>query len=73
ATRFYWPGHAWARGSYACWKVGQYTTLAGSEFAPVGRLFFAGEHTSLDYQGYMNGAAETGRRVAQLLHRQLRS
>lgn len=71
-TRFHWPSHAFTRGSYACWKVGQYTTIAGAEFAPVGRLFFAGEHTSLDYQGYMNGGAETGRRAAQLIHRQLR-
>ncbi|MCS7030134.1 MAG: FAD-dependent oxidoreductase, partial [Gloeomargarita sp. SKYG116] len=71
-TRFHWPSHAFTKGSYACWKVGQYTTIAGAEFAPVGRLFFAGEHTSLDYQGYMNGGAETGRRAAQLIHRQLR-
>jgi monoamine oxidase len=30
----------------------------------VGNLFFCGEHTSLDYQGYMNGASETGERAA---------
>jgi monoamine oxidase len=27
-------------------------------------LFFAGEHTSFAWQGYMNGAIETGRRAA---------
>jgi monoamine oxidase len=27
-------------------------------------LFFAGEHTSLAFQGYMNGAIESGRRAA---------
>ena len=31
---------------------------------PAGRLFFAGEHTSLRWQGYMNGAVESGRRAA---------
>ena len=44
---------------------GQYTSIAGAEFEPVGNLYFAGEHTSLDYQGYMNGGAETGRRAAE--------
>ncbi len=71
-ARWHWPSDPFARGSYACWKVGQYTTLAGAEFEPVGRLLFAGEHTSLDYQGYMNGAAETGLRAAQLIRRIVR-
>ena len=31
---------------------------------PFGRLFFAGEHTSFRWQGYMNGAVESGRRAA---------
>ena len=31
---------------------------------PCGRLFFAGEHTSIEWQGYMNGAVESGRRAA---------
>lgn len=65
AARWHWPSDPSVRASYACWKVGQYTTIAGAEFEPVGRLFFAGEHTSLDSQGYMNGAAQTGRRAAR--------
>ncbi len=32
---------------------------------PFGRMFFAGEHTSLRWQGYMNGAVETGLRAAE--------
>jgi len=71
-ARWHWPSDPFVRGSYACWKVGQYTTIAGAEFEPVGRLLFAGEHTSVDYQGYMNGAAETGRRAAQLVRRLVR-
>ncbi|MCS7173674.1 MAG: FAD-dependent oxidoreductase [Armatimonadetes bacterium] len=66
-ARWHWPSDPSVRASYACWKVGQYTTIAGAEFEPVGRLLFAGEHTSLDYQGYMNGAAETGRRAARMI------
>jgi monoamine oxidase len=53
------------KGSYACYKVGQWTTIAGAEIEPVGNLLFAGEHCSFDYQGYMNGGAETGRRAAE--------
>jgi monoamine oxidase len=29
-----------------------------------GDCFFAGEHTSVDFQGYLNGAVETGERAA---------
>ena len=31
---------------------------------PAGRVVFAGEHTSLQWQGYMNGAIESGKRAA---------
>lgn len=64
AVRFHWPTHPWTRGSYACYLPGQWTTLAGAEGMPVGRLHFAGEHTSLDAQGYMEGGCESGDRVA---------
>ena len=30
----------------------------------AGHVYFAGEHTSIDSQGYMNGAVETGQRAA---------
>jgi len=60
----YWPGSPNQRGSYAYWKVGQYTTLAGSEGEIEGSVHFAGEHTSTDYQGYMEGAVESGERAA---------
>ena len=62
--RFHWPSHPFTRGSYACYRPGQWTTVAGAEIVPVGNVFFAGEHCSADFQGYMNGAAETGRRAA---------
>ena len=64
AVRFHWPTHPWTRGSYACYLPGQWTGIAGAEGMPVGRLHFAGEHTSLDAQGYMEGGAESGERVA---------
>lgn len=64
AKRMHWPEHPFTKGSYACYKVGQYTSIRGAEIKPVGNLFFAGEHCSAYYQGFMNGAAETGRMAA---------
>jgi monoamine oxidase len=61
----HWPSYPYSLGSYAAYKKGQWTTIRGAEFKPVGNLFFAGEHCSLKYQGYMNGAAETGFLAAQ--------
>jgi monoamine oxidase len=63
--RFHWPSYPHSRGSYACYKPGQWTSIRSCEAEPVGQLHFAGEHCSLDYQGFMNGAAETGRLAAQ--------
>jgi monoamine oxidase len=67
ATVDYWTGYPWTKGSYSYWKVGQYTKFAGVEREPEGRArncHFAGEHTSIDFQGYLNGAVETGQRAA---------
>lgn len=53
--------------SYSYWKVGQYTQFAGYEAAPQGGVYFCGEHTSTDFQGYMEGGAATGRDTALAL------
>ena len=64
ATIDFWPGYRWTKGSYAYWKVGQYQRFAGMEGRRQGNCLFAGEHTSVDFQGYLNGAVETGQRAA---------
>jgi monoamine oxidase len=64
ATVDFWLGYRWTLGSYSYWKVGQYTQFAGVERLPEGNCFFCGEHTSIDFQGYLNGAVETGERAA---------
>jgi monoamine oxidase len=66
-SRFHWPAHPWSKGSYSCYRPGQWTTIAGSEGLPVGNLFFAGEHCSYDFQGYMNGAAQSGADAAKAI------
>ena len=72
ATIDFWPGHPWTRGSYSYWKVGQYQRFAGIEGRRQGNCLFAGEHTSIDYQGYLNGAVETGQRAADEILADLR-
>jgi monoamine oxidase len=64
ATVDCWRANAFTRGSYSYWKVGQYTRFAGIEGAQEGNAHFCGEHTSIDSQGYLNGATETGERAA---------
>ena len=64
AIRDFWTDYPWTKGSYSYWKVGQYTQFAGVERAREGNCHFAGEHTSIDFQGYLNGAVETGERAA---------
>lgn len=63
-ARFHWPTNPWALGSYACYKPGQWTTICGAEGERVDNLHFAGEHTSKEAQGYMEGGCESGERVA---------
>jgi monoamine oxidase len=66
---FNWPSNPNTLGSYSCYKVGQWSTISGVEGEAVENLFFAGEHCSSDFQGYMNGAAESGRKAAHAIIR----
>ncbi|GHO83945.1 hypothetical protein KSZ_19510 [Dictyobacter formicarum] len=52
-------------GSYACWRIGQYTSFAGYEGVRQGPIHFAGEHCSVEFQGYMEGGAREGARAAR--------
>ena len=60
-----WEMDRFARAGYA---------VFGPDFKPewrsalsrsVGRIVFAGDHTSREWQGYMNGAVETGQRATR--------
>lgn len=64
-VRAFWPGNPYVRASYACYRVGQWTTISGAEGEAVYGLHFCGEHTSIDAQGYMEGGVESGERVAR--------
>lgn len=64
ATIDHWLSNQWSKGAYSYWKVGQFTKFAGIAGEREGNIFFAGEHTSIHYPGYLNGAVETGERAA---------
>jgi monoamine oxidase len=59
-----WEQDPHARGGYAYFDPAFDPALRAWLARPSGRLFFAGEHTSVKWQGYMNGAVESGRRAA---------
>ncbi|MDP9111666.1 MAG: FAD-dependent oxidoreductase, partial [Candidatus Eremiobacteraeota bacterium] len=73
AYQDFWAGDPHMRGAYSYYKIGQYTTLAGVEPLRENNVHFCGEHTSLNWQGYINGAVETGERVATQVARELRA
>jgi monoamine oxidase len=62
--QFRWESDPWARGGYAVFDPAFDAPLRDWLARPHGRVFFAGEHTSIAWQGYMNGAVESGRRAA---------
>jgi len=74
AVRRHWPSDPLSRGSYTCYRPGQFTSIAGLESVPAGGLKFAGEHTDSFYswQGFMEGACLSGVRAAGEVLRDLR-
>jgi monoamine oxidase len=58
-----WEKDRWARGGYAFFDPRYRPDIRQWLARPFGRVFFAGEHTSLKWQGYMNGAVESGLRA----------
>jgi monoamine oxidase len=50
--------------AYSYWKVGQYTGFSGYELVRQGNVHFAGEHCSINFQGFMEGGATEGQRAA---------
>jgi monoamine oxidase len=58
-----WPNERYTKASYAALAPGEVTSHWKTLFEPAGRLFFAGEHAT-PIQGFMEGAVESGQRVA---------
>lgn len=66
-ARMHWPSNPWALGSYACLRPGDWSRLRGVVGAPVGNLYFAGEHCAAETQGFMEGGCESGELVAEAI------
>jgi monoamine oxidase len=60
-----WEEDPWARGAYAFFDASFPPSSRRLLALPWKRVFFAGEHTSTKWQGYMNGAVESGLRAAE--------
>jgi monoamine oxidase len=59
-----WEDDPLARGGYAVFSPDFDPELRDWLRRPAGRVMFAGEHTSVKWEGFMNGAVESGRRAA---------
>lgn len=57
----------WTGGAYAFYRPGQWFTIRPVLAYPHGRVLFAGEHIADDWQGFMEGAVNTGEAAADLL------
>ncbi|HTT87588.1 MAG TPA: FAD-dependent oxidoreductase [Acidimicrobiales bacterium] len=63
---FVWsPGDPHILGAYSYLKVGQYTGFNGVQGRREQNLHFAGEQTSINFQGYIEGALRSGYRCAR--------
>jgi monoamine oxidase len=59
-----WTDDPWTHGSYSAYAPGMMTRYFGFVGEPTQGVHFAGEHTSMYAQGYMEGAVESGERAA---------
>lgn len=61
-----WSAEPWSRGCYAALMApGVLTEYGAALRAPVGRVHWAGTETAVRWMGYMDGALESGERVAR--------
>lgn len=60
-----WPSDPWSQAGYSAPAPGQIMTLGPILYDGLGRLHFAGEHTSFAFQGYMEGGLHSGAQLAK--------
>ncbi|MGK7874907.1 MAG: FAD-dependent oxidoreductase [Xenococcaceae cyanobacterium] len=62
-----WDNYIWSGGAYAFFMPGQYSALYQHIVAPEGRIFFAGEHASLDHSWIQGALKSSLRAVKEML------
>jgi len=61
-----WATERYTRGAYGTFNPpGVLSSLGPRTVGPVGRLHFAGDGTSPEWPGYMDGAIRSGQRAAK--------
>ncbi|MCF6437245.1 FAD-dependent oxidoreductase [Pseudoalteromonas sp. MMG022] len=60
-----WLNEQWTKGGFLAYGPGQMSAYWALFKQPIGRIYFAGEHTDTLYLGYMEGAVRSGVRVAK--------
>ena len=68
-SSYAWQRDQYTDGAYALYRPGQWFGVRPILQRPHGKVLFAGEHLA-DWQGFMEGAIETGEAAAQALLRQ---
>jgi monoamine oxidase len=61
-----WQADPFTRGAYAFYRPGQWFTVRTALAKRFRKVFFAGEHIA-DWQGFMEGAVETGYKAAEAI------
>ena len=67
----HWSVDPWHKGAYSYYRVGQFTSFAGIEHLQQGLVHFAGEHTDVAQQGFLDGAVASGARAADEIRAQV--
>jgi monoamine oxidase len=68
----HWAIDPWVQGAYSFYRVGQASAYGALAAATEERIHFAGEHTSIANQGFLEGAVESGERAARQILSRLR-
>lgn len=67
-----WTNESWTHGSYSNWPVGMTLEKHQNLRANVGALWFAGEHTSAEYYGFLHGSWYEGRNAGMQIATKLK-
>jgi len=61
-----WADEEWTRGCYGClMTTGGWTEFGRTLRAPIGRIHWAGAETATVWNGYMDGAVQSGERACE--------